>query len=356
MSNPAHHFDWADIAFASKKPLSQLSATFIAAPRELSVARFKQLIKTYLPQGNILLGLAKEDYVLGLEGQPAFHMLVSADVQPIIDKVNAASQSHKIYTLSYHQRDITFILQKLDFRRVLLINGSWYHAFHLRPEYYILANRRINYEMLSPFADVAEARAYAEIHAPKPPSHPQNPLTEAQMLALANEAAKQSFAYSEHQTGVALGRRAGEGSGAIDATGTTESNAEPRYELIATAFNRVVPYQTYAMHHGASRELNFAPTNDLNYYDTNHAEVELLAQAARDHLDLGGTTLFINLLPCPTCARMFTSTDIAEFVYTEDHSAGYAIKLLEAAGKTVRRMVPDGAQPQPRKGKDLGLT
>jgi deoxycytidylate deaminase len=79
--------------------------------------------------------------------------------------------------------------------------------------------------------------------------------------------------------------------------------------------------------------------NDLNHYDVNHAEVELITQAVRDHLDLAGTTLFINVLPCPTCARMLTSTDIAEFVYAEDHSSGYAIRMLEAAGKTVRRIV-----------------
>jgi hypothetical protein len=36
---------------------------------------------------------------------------------------------------------------------------------------------------------------------------------------------------------------------------------------------------------------------------------------------------------------MFCETDIAEFVYSEDHSAGYAIALLEKAGKKVRRVI-----------------
>jgi len=113
-----------------------------------------------------------------------------------------------------------------------------------------------------------------------------------------------------------------------------------QYELIATSFNRVVPYQTYAMHNGAAREKNFSPMHDLNHYDTNHAEVELIIKAQKLGIDLHGTTLFINLLPCPTCARMFVSTDIAEFVYREDHSDGYAVKMLETAGKAVRRVVP----------------
>ncbi len=325
-STPQYSWDWADLAFASKKPLNQLNATFIAAPREMSPARFKQLIKEYLPRGNILLGLAKEDYVLGLEDQPTFKMLEHAVVQSSIDKVNASSPKHKIFTLNYPQRDITYIIEKLDFKQVILVNGSWYRAFHLRPEYYILANGRIDYQMISPFTDEQEARDYADDHQPTAPTTTKSVLNEAEMRALASQAAKQSFDSAGFQTGVALGRRIGEGSPA-------------KYELVATAFNRVVPYQTYAMHHGASREQNFSPTNDLNHYDTNHAEVELLAKASREHLDLTGTTLFINLLPCPTCARMFTSTDIAEFIYTEDHSAGYAIKVLEAAHKTVRRLV-----------------
>jgi deoxycytidylate deaminase len=313
-------FDWSDLAFASKKPLNELNATFIAAPRELSQARFRQLIKQYLPQGNIILGLAKEPYVLGLEEQPAFRMLTPSAVQLTIDKVNSAS-AHTLTILSYFQRDLPFIIEKLDIKKAVFINGSWYHAFHLRPEYYALTKRQINYELVTPFADEAEAKSYAaNLTASAIPKSGE--FTEQEMMALASRAGEQSLASSEHQTGVALGRKRGS-----------------KYELITTSFNRVVPYQTYAMHNGSIRERNFSPMNDLNYYDANHAEVELITAAAHDRINLEGTTLFINLLPCPTCARMFTSTEIAEFTYAQDHSDGYAVRMLERAGKTVRRFV-----------------
>jgi deoxycytidylate deaminase len=93
------------------------------------------------------------------------------------------------------------------------------------------------------------------------------------------------------------------------------------------------------MHYGASREKHFSPPNDLNYYDTVHAEVMLILQAQRQDIKLAGTTLFINLLPCPSCARMLCETPIVEFVYTNDHSEGYALRLLQAAGKKVWRLV-----------------
>lgn len=317
-------FSWSDLAFGDTAPVNRLKATFIAAPRELSPARFKELIKQYLPAGNILLGLAEEDYVLGFENQPQFKVLRAATVAPLIERVNSASSRHKIYSLTYRQRDSKYVFEKLRFRRVVLVNGSWKYAFHTQAPYYVLANRHVPYDMVSPFTDETEARAFEQRTEPLVQERlpKAGRYDERGMLAAAALAASGSYDYS-FQTGVALGR--GQGND---------------YELLLASYNRVVPYQTYAMHHGAARERHFSPMHDLNHYDTNHAEVELLIEAGRSKLDLAGTTAFINLLPCPTCARMFSATDIATFVYTEDHSDGYAVKLLEASGKTVRRLVP----------------
>jgi deoxycytidylate deaminase len=248
-------------------------------------------------------------------------------VRSIIEKTNAARLPHKVYTLNYSQRDMIFVLEKSKFKKVLLINGSWYHAFHYRPEYYTLAQKQIPYEMLSPFADEQEAMEYTA--GVKLDALPQNGMfTELEMLQIARRAATYSFDYAGFQTAVSLGRKKGRA-----------------YELLATAHNKVVPYETYAMHYGASREKHFSPLHDLNHYDTIHAEVALLIKAATQGIDLAGTTLFINLLPCPACARMFTETPIDEFVYIEDHSAGYAVGVLEKAGKVVRRIVPAEAAP-----------
>jgi hypothetical protein len=83
---------WASLAFASKAQVNSLEAIFIMAPRHLSEARLKQLIKTYLPEGNLLIGISEEPYVLGFEDQPQFEMLQLADAAPLIEKVNTASR------------------------------------------------------------------------------------------------------------------------------------------------------------------------------------------------------------------------------------------------------------------------
>ena len=142
------------------------------------------------------------------------------------------------------------------------------------------------------------------------------------MLEVAQQAATHSYDFGGFQIGVSLGRKKGSA-----------------YQLLATSHNTVVPFETYAMHNGAAREQHFSPMNDLNHYDTIHAEVAMIIKASREHIDLTGTTLFINLLPCPMCARMFTQTDIAEFIYSQHHSSGYGLKMLELAGKKVRRIV-----------------
>jgi len=312
---------WSELAFGSKKPINTLHATFIMAPRELSQKRFTQLIKTYLPKSNIVLGIADEPFVTELEGRPQFKMLRAETVQPIIDKVNQSGGKHTITVLRYNQRDITFMLERLDFKNIVLVNGSWYRAFHMRPEFYTLVQRGTPFEKVSPFADEAEARAYPDtISFPELPQVGE--FSEHDMSELAQHAGQRSYDFGGYQIGVSLGRKKGK-----------------MYELLATAHNAVVPYETYAMHHGAARETHFSPMNDQNHYDTIHAEVAVLIKAQKERIDLHDSTLFINLLPCPMCARMLAQTDIESVIYSQDHSSGYGLKMLELAGKKVTRKV-----------------
>ena len=316
-----YDFDWAELAFSSKRPLTNLKATFIAAPRDISEARFTQLIKEYLPKGNILLGISKEAFVEGFENQPQFAMLQQKRLQKIIDKVNKAS-AHKVYTLHYFQRELVAIVDKLTPPRALFINGSWARSFHTLPVYYLLSKKSIPYELVAAFADEAEALAYEKttdkkIVAP----NLDGTFDEKALLILTDEVAKASYDYG-FQTGAILARSTNTG-----------------YQPVLSGFNKVVPFQTYALLNGASRETYFSPTNDQNHYDTIHAEMQLLTKALTEGISLKGLSLFVNLMPCPYCARTLSQTDIAEVVYRMDHSEGYAADLLTKAGKTVRRIV-----------------
>ncbi|MFZ1250472.1 MAG: deaminase [Candidatus Microsaccharimonas sp.] len=314
-------FDWSDLAFGSKRPLKDLKATFIAAPREISQVRFTQIVKEYLPKGNIILGISKEAFVEGLEGQPQFAMLQLETVQLLIDKINASSP-HKVYILHYFQREIVSIIEKIKPSRAVFINGSWHHSFHTLPVYYLLTKERILFELAAAFSNEDEARAYEQVTDKKiSPLKLNEPLDDTDIIQLTDKVAKASYD-NGFQTGTILAKKTKHG-----------------YEPLLSAFNKVVPYQTYAMLHGASRETHFSPPNDLNHYDTIHAEMLALIEAAKQGISLHDTTLFVNLMPCPACARALSLTDIKEVVYRIDHSEGYAVDLLTKAGKSIRRML-----------------
>lgn len=322
------NFDWSELAFKSKKEIKDLHATFIAAPREISENRFKELVKEYLPKGNVILGLAKESYVEGFEGQPQFIMLEQKSVQRTIDRVNErAPNGHKVHTLHYFQRELPYILEKIDFRHVSFVRGSWRYVFHSNPAYYILMGKRMSYELVSPFVDEKEAREY-EKHIKQNltawlAQQTNGPFSQEEIMKLVEKIATFSYDYG-FQTGAMLAKMPG---------------TSKKYQPLLATCNRVVPFDTYAMHYGAAREVNFSPSQDLNHYDTIHAEMALLVGAQKRKISLENTSLFINLMPCPFCTRTLMETDIAEIVYREDHSDGYALKMLEAAGKKVRRLV-----------------
>lgn len=307
------------------KPDSYRDMIFIAAPREMSQARFKQIMKHYLPKASILVGISREPNVVGFEEQPQFKMLKRSTIQPIVDRVNALKGAHQIEVLEYSQAELPEIVSSHEFKRVLLVNGSWKFTFQNHSAYAVLNERRIPFKYISPFVDEDEAKAYEASHTPSiTQPDASKVMSEDEMLAIAAESAKQSYDYS-FQTGAVLGKKVGEG-----------------YKYVLEAFNKVVPYQTYALHHGNSREKYVTGVHDTNHYDTIHAEMLLLIRALQQTIDIAGATLFINLLPCPTCARTLSQTDINEVVYVNDHSDGYATKLLQDSGKTVRKAVYTG--------------
>jgi len=319
-----HELDWSQLAFGSKSTLRNLRATFIAAPRDISIERLKQLVKMCLPKGNIVLGIANEQYIDGFEGQPQFTTLqLTNELRQLITKVNAASNGRSLTILHYFQRELPFILEKGGFTRAVFVNGSWHRAFHHRSEYYTLVNQRVPYDLVSAFADETEARAYAVRFAVDDRAVAAlSPKNASAMMKLANHAASQSFDYT-FQTGCVLG----------------EKQADGTYRPLLTAHNTVVPYETYALLHGSIRERHFAPFNDLNYYDTAHFEMTLVTHALRYGVTIRGASLFATMLPCPTCARVLALSELTEIIYQHDHSDGYSLTLLEEAGKRVRRLV-----------------
>lgn len=315
------NYDWNEIVFKDKSELKKKAYIFIAGSREISIKRLTELIKSYLPKGNLLIGILKEEYIDGFEGQPHFKTMPKDKLNEFLIKLSKAKLPKEIDSIEYFQRDTSHIIEKIKPSKVIFINGSWNRMFHLRKEYYALAQNYIKHELISPFTNEKEAKDYYEKIKDQVNKQVNYSLTkkyvDSEIFEILNQEAKRSFA-TDFQTSCAI--------------------VKDRKIKILT-HNEIIPFETFALHHGSVKEQNYSPANDLNHYDTNHAEMMMLINALKDKIDLKGTSLYINLMPCPTCARVLSQTGISEIVYSQDHSEGYAIKLFERMQINIRRYI-----------------
>lgn len=300
-------YDWNNLKKEEKNKINKARPIFIFGPREISTKRISQLVKQLSSKRNVLFGCLKNEYVEGLEGSPQFRALR-------LEKIK------KVDVLSYYQRDTEYILKELKFSGAIFINGSWSRLLHFRPEYWLVEKKKIPHKLVSGFVNEKEAREYqktiqAELN--KIGKYDKNKkYTDQELMALAKETAKKSF----------------------DTSAQVASVLAKNGKVLLATHNVVVPFETYGMHYGYSKEKNFSPVNDQNHYDTNHSEMEIITQAAEKGISLKGTTLYVSLMPCPACARALSRTSIKRIVYAKDHSEGYAFDLFTKAGKEVERI------------------
>lgn len=308
-------YDWNTITNNQKKELCKTKPIFVVGPRELSGARLNALIEKLSVQHAVLWGCLKDDFINGFEGCTQFRALSLENLETSVKAID------QISVITYFQHDLRYLLNELNFRAVIFVNGSWKYMLHTTPEFWLVLKRKVPYKLVSPFFDEAEARKYAqkieEDYAHEQLYDVKKKYTDEDLMKLVDKVAKRSFDWT-YQIGAVLVKDA---------------------RVIDVAHNTTLPFETASMHYGHSKEQNFSPIGDQNYYDTNHAEVELVLKALRTKHSLENCKLYLNVMPCPTCARMLAHTDIEEIVYEHDHSDGYAAKLLTRVGKKVRRII-----------------
>ena len=73
-----------------------------------------------------------------------------------------------------------------------------------------------------------------------------------------------------------------------------------------------------------------------------HAEQNAICQAARYGVDISGSTIYITISPCLTCAKLIINAGIREVVYAGDYSAfvSTARKMFREAGVKCRKHAP----------------
>lgn len=301
-----HH--WQTLSSPKQLLSGKSKPLLILGSRQISAERVQQLTKQLITKRPVVWGCVTEQYITGLEDCAQFQTLSLAELTLALEKIKL-TKNQQLTILQYSQADTVKAIKRLPWSGVIGVNGSWHRAFHYRDEYHLIKKLHLPYKLVSSFVDETEARQYLEQIKPKLVSLKKSvnqKFSVKELLELATQAGKHSFDYT-FQAGAVLAKNG---------------------RLLLWAHNAVVPYETYMLHAGASKEKKLTPPQDLNHFDTNHAEVELMLKALEQKLDLTDCSLFIKLMPCPICARMLARTPLKKIVCQLEHSQGYAKKIL----------------------------
>lgn len=313
-------FDWNKLSTERKKSFSKKeNLIFIAGGREMSKERVKNLIETYGQDQNYLIfGVLKDLYIPEMEFAQ-FKSLKMQVVSKVIDSLGEIGMG-KVRILNHRHEDIQYVIPELKPKKVIFINGSYKRAIHLRTEYWKAMDVEAKTIMESPFLNEIEALSY-EKKIKRSKSYKVlvdkfKIYTEKEFLDLAEKTSSRSFDWIFP-------------NGAVLA----EKN-----KPVILAHNAVLPYETYSALHGSLREINKSPAGDQNFYDTNHAEIELLEKARRRRVGLRGKTLYVTTFPCPSCSRILSRTELSAIVYSLPYSDNYGINLLTKSGIKIKQI------------------
>lgn len=110
------------------------------------------------------------------------------------------------------------------------------------------------------------------------------------------------------------------------------------------AFNRHTPTEQAAYLECDPRS-SFAPGECIEISLAVHAELGLIAEAARLGLSLNGCDLYVTTFPCPVCAGVLARTGIKKIYYAEGYSLIKGADALRAGGVQLIRVAMTNPSP-----------
>lgn len=307
----------ADQPLAGK--VKSKKVTLVVGPIHVSRKRINQIISKE-SDSSVIFGVLKDEWVPGLENCLQFSPLNEDELQ------RAIKLSGNVTVLSHFHKDVKYIIKEMQPGKVIFINGSWKGQIHYTSMYWKAIDVGARIELTSPFASEREAKRFEKSVSDKLNSQmkklgkKRNDYAAKELLQMTEYVAKCSWDWIG-QIGAVLAKKG---------------------KVLATGFNRVLPYQAYQMHEGSIRERLQIPAQEMIETQlTNHAECEVLEEVREKKLNIAGATLYINMFPCPVCAKILARTDIREIIYSQDHNLGNDIgyKILQMSGKKLKRLV-----------------
>ena len=112
--------------------------------------------------------------------------------------------------------------------------------------------------------------------------------------------------------------------------------------VVATGYNGAPSGAPHCSETGCWRQLNNIPSGERHETcRAQHAEGNLVAQAARYGTSLSGATVYCTHQPCAICAKLMVASGIRSVCYAEGYPDNLAMQVFNEAGVTVRQLEND---------------
>jgi len=112
--------------------------------------------------------------------------------------------------------------------------------------------------------------------------------------------------------------------------------------IIAKAYNEVLPDPQICEKDGCLRKKkNLSGGEGVEDCFAIHAEVNLIAKAARAGLSLEGVDIYVTCFPCAVCAKALVQAGVARVFYLEDFLGRKGEIYFEGAGVGVEKVLGD---------------
>jgi len=102
-------------------------------------------------------------------------------------------------------------------------------------------------------------------------------------------------------------------------------------KIIARSYNQGVPNDNTPYQLGSIRDF-FKAGEKQDFSPTIHAEQKLISEAAKNGIQLQGTTLYLTHFPCSVCAKLIAYSGIKNLYFSEGASNLDGKKILELVG------------------------
>lgn len=108
-------------------------------------------------------------------------------------------------------------------------------------------------------------------------------------------------------------------------------------KVLLAAFNQHIPSDQSAYCYGDPRS-NFEAGQCIDVSGATHAEMVLMAEAAKCGISTKGCSLYSSTFPCPPCAYNWSFTGISRLYYADGYSLVAGAETLESKGVEIIRV------------------